>query len=431
MKRLLTVLATTVLVGLGTVFLSAAPSQAAQPCPTGIAHKGNAYYGAPTENSLNAFTTAFSSGATWVETDVHFTSDNVPVIMHDATVDATTNGTGPIASMTAAQFTALTLDNDTQHPPTLDQLLAVIFASPDRNLLLEVKDVGVTTAQEQILVERLQGHEAQIDLYAFANRFATVQHVKDVLPLLDISILGYDPVQPPPAGIVSEDLEYTYLTQARVDQLHSQGLKVKAWTVNATGSWDTLRAMGVDAIITNKVADYLAWCGTPVPDPTPTPVPPTTTEYVANPGAEVDLTGWTGLWTATSKTTRVAGGHDGSWAFRNINGATTAAQNGFTSKPETLDGTTTATTAGKVYTGSVWVKPDTVGQKLNLYVRERNAAGTTVSSKTATITTVAGWQKLTNAYTAQGIGNRISVTVWATSSAAGKGFTADSLSFVG
>ena len=685
-------------------------------CPMGIAHKGNAYSGGPSENSINGFTTAFNVGSQWVETDVHFTSDSVPVLMHNATVDDATDGTGAIANMTAAQFTSLHLA-DGQHPPTLDQLMTLILASPSRHLLLEMKATTITTAQEQILLQKLQGHEDQVHIMAFANRFPTVQHLKAADPAFTASILGYDPILPPPAGIASEDLEYTYITAARVNQLHALGLKVKAWTPDNATAWASMRQMGVDVIITNKVRDYINWAKTTCPtQPAPTapnvsmntpvsnelrgtetisatasdavsissvqfqldganlggadtaapytfdwdtttatygvhslravatnnsglqtisspvsltvnnaPLPPTaptvsiqnpiagstlrgiesvsadasdaasvssvqfqlddtdlgipitsapyaldldttlvsdgahtlraiatnefglqttslgvpitvnnsivapptaptvsvsapiagatlngvqmitadasddvavnsvqfqldgvnlgaadttapystswdtttvangthvlraiatndsglqtissevsvnvnnvvappaTKEFVTNASFETDLNGWTGLWSTNSKSTRIAGGYGGGYALRSVNTAVAPTQHGFTSKPETLDGTTNATVAGKVYTGTVWVKPDVTNQKINLYVRERDAAGNTVSSKTITVTTKnLNWQQLTNVYTAAGTGNRISITVWATSSAQNQGFLADMLSF--
>jgi hypothetical protein len=82
-----------------------------------------------TENSIGAFNATFDAGGKWIETDVQFTSDAVPVLMHDSTVDRTTSRSGSIASMTAHRFTALTM-NDGQHPPTLDQALDLCAVNP-------------------------------------------------------------------------------------------------------------------------------------------------------------------------------------------------------------------------------------------------------------------------------------------------------------
>ncbi|MEU1616492.1 glycerophosphodiester phosphodiesterase family protein [Streptomyces sp. NPDC005722] len=72
-----------------------------------VAHRGQ-WRDAP-ENSLAAFTAAFDDGAEIIETDIQLTQDGVPVLMHDTTVDRTTNGTGPVAGMTLAQIRQLRL----------------------------------------------------------------------------------------------------------------------------------------------------------------------------------------------------------------------------------------------------------------------------------------------------------------------------------
>src|ERR687892_959924 len=70
-----------------------------------IAHRGASAY-AP-ENSLAAFDLALHMGCRHVELDVDFTSDGHIVVMHDDTVDRTTNGTGPVGSHTLAALRAL------------------------------------------------------------------------------------------------------------------------------------------------------------------------------------------------------------------------------------------------------------------------------------------------------------------------------------
>lgn len=67
----------------------------------GINHRG--YNSVAPENTLPAFKLSVENGFSFVETDVRFTSDNVPVLLHDATVDRTSNGTGNIANMTFSQ----------------------------------------------------------------------------------------------------------------------------------------------------------------------------------------------------------------------------------------------------------------------------------------------------------------------------------------
>jgi len=69
--------------------------------PLCIAHRGASAH-AP-ENTIAAFARAFDDGADWIECDVRLTADGVPIVLHDATLDRTTNGRGPAAQRTLAE----------------------------------------------------------------------------------------------------------------------------------------------------------------------------------------------------------------------------------------------------------------------------------------------------------------------------------------
>ncbi|HSX36339.1 MAG TPA: alkaline phosphatase family protein [Patescibacteria group bacterium] len=159
-----------------------------------------------------------------------------------------------------------------------------------------------------------------------------------------------------------------------------------------------------------------------------------TTQWVGNQSVESGLTGWTGIYNSTSKSSQVAGGYDGAYSLRSINSGTTTGSNGFIDKPHWLDGTAGKTTvAGTTYTASVWVKADAIGQKLTLFIRELNPAGAAMNVPPYNVGTVVtagttSWFNLTEAYPAQGTGDSLSFYVSASNVAAGKGFNADLMS---
>src|SRR6476659_2352139 len=62
-----------------------------------VGHRGGASV-AP-ENTLPSFEAAWAAGVAWVETDVRLTGDGVPVLLHDATLDRTTTGHGPVSAV--------------------------------------------------------------------------------------------------------------------------------------------------------------------------------------------------------------------------------------------------------------------------------------------------------------------------------------------
>ncbi|MDJ1472131.1 glycerophosphodiester phosphodiesterase family protein [Xanthocytophaga flava] len=104
-----------------------------------IAHRGN-HVNAP-ENSIQSLQDAIRVGADYVEVDIRTTQDGHLVIMHDGSVNRTTNGEGKIAEMTLSQFKALKLKNDptNQTPPMFEEILKE--ARGKINLYLDCKDV--------------------------------------------------------------------------------------------------------------------------------------------------------------------------------------------------------------------------------------------------------------------------------------------------
>ncbi len=102
-------------------------------------HRGDpAHY---PENTMRSFESAIEKGADMIETDIHVSKDGVLVLIHDATVDRTTDGAGKVIDKTYAQLRQLnagTLD-DFQHIPTLDEFLK-LASKLDIFINLEIKE---------------------------------------------------------------------------------------------------------------------------------------------------------------------------------------------------------------------------------------------------------------------------------------------------
>ena len=101
------------------------------PAPRVIGHRGAAFY-AP-ENTLAGFRIARKLGAAWVEFDVQATRDDIPMLLHDARLDRTTNGNGLIAERTSDDVSRLDAGSwfggrqfCGERVPTLDVALAVL-----------------------------------------------------------------------------------------------------------------------------------------------------------------------------------------------------------------------------------------------------------------------------------------------------------------
>lgn len=239
------------------VFIQAKPVLAAA-CPTPIIHRGNVQNGAA-QNTVRAFTDSFALGYEWVETDTFFTADGYPVLFHDATVDATTNGSGAVTSLTLAQFTSLKYRNG-QPTSTLQDALP-LFQTGNRHLLLEIKH-ALSTAQQQTLITMLSDYESNVHLNGFAPTLSSLVAIKNQNPLIDISYLAHDAKNNLVAGMSGKNIDYTQINFLNVSSLHNSGYIVRAWTPNSIANWRAMKFAGVDAIITDKAVEYKNWMAT-------------------------------------------------------------------------------------------------------------------------------------------------------------------------
>lgn len=159
-----------------------------KPKPYLLAHRGNRVR-CP-ENTLAAFRQALADGADALETDLHLTADGVFVCIHDATVDRTTDGRGPVAGMTLAKLKTLSAsygrpEFQAERVPTLAELAAILPA--DVALALELKtDRFLEQPVAQRLVDELRAAgvlERTVILSFSLTRVQAVQAAAPDLPI--------------------------------------------------------------------------------------------------------------------------------------------------------------------------------------------------------------------------------------------------------
>ncbi|MEU1863922.1 glycerophosphodiester phosphodiesterase [Streptomyces gardneri] len=266
---------------LATVLVLAAPSTlfadpedraagqaAARAAPTVIAHRG-ASSAAP-ENTLISDEVARRGGARWIENDVQPSSDGVPYILHDATVDRTTDGTGPIRSLTSARIDELDAGSwfapayAGARVPTLAAQLADL-RERGGNLLLEIKGRHSHAEVARIVQDvREQSMTGRVFVQSFD--IPTLKYTRELAPELPIgllrSTLDTDPVRlAEDLGLAAYNVSDTALAgrPGIVDELHAAGVAVNVWTVDKPARWKALDALGVDGIITNRPTELAGW----------------------------------------------------------------------------------------------------------------------------------------------------------------------------
>jgi glycerophosphoryl diester phosphodiesterase len=236
-----------------------------------IAH-GGAQAVTPPETLL-AYQTAIEAGADVLEGDLHATSDGVLVLIHDATIDATTNGTGAVKDMTFAdlqQWDAgyrFTRDGGQTFPYrgqglTVPSLESVLDAHPDAYFVLEIKQESPSIVTPFIELLEQRGLLPRVIIASFWD--AVIDQVRERAPdaltslataeMVELVALGPDAEASyvPPGRFVQPPA--TSAQPALIERVHRLDMKIHPWTVNDPAEMQELIDLGVDGIITDDPA---------------------------------------------------------------------------------------------------------------------------------------------------------------------------------
>ncbi len=240
-----------------------------------IAHRGGA--GLAPENTMVAFQNAVSMGVDMLEMDVHMTKDGHIVVIHDATVDRTTDGVGKVADMTLQEVQALdagyrfTRDGGITYPyrgkgvriPTLDDVLA---AFPHARMSIEIKPDDLTVTDKVVALVKKHYAESRVLLVSFNNEvvhrvrvidpdIVTGASRKEMYLFWGMTKLHlwrlYRPV-PDVLQLPQRWKGHQVVTPSVVRAAHRLGMKVQVWTVDDPEDMKTLMGEGVDGIITDR-----------------------------------------------------------------------------------------------------------------------------------------------------------------------------------
>lgn len=237
--------------------------------PRVIGHRG-ARSTAP-ENTLAGLRQAVAEGASWVEFDVKLTSDGHPVLIHDETVDRTTNGKGKVAEMSLADIRALDAGGwfgrrfAGEKVPTLDEALE-LMSGLAMGFNLEIKPCpGREVETAKVALERVRALWPSFRATPVISSFqhASLAAARDAVPGLPRGLLAER--LPADWKKLAEELGCSFihpgtraLTREEVAAVKAAGYPMLVWTVNEPARARELTAWGVDSIITDSPAAILA-----------------------------------------------------------------------------------------------------------------------------------------------------------------------------
>lgn len=224
--------------------------------PLIIGHRGASMH-AP-ENTLAAFSLAMAQGADGIELDVKRCATGEVVVMHDVTVDRTTDGRGAVHELTLAQLRALDAGNG-ERVPTLDEVIE-LTASPATPFLINIEVTNYATPMdglEQGVVDVVKRHNcAERILFSSFNPLG-VKALAGLLPAVPRGMLYYrdmpiflrDVWLAPFVPHEFRHPDYSYITPEYVSALAAQGKRINTWTVNTPEVIARVAQCGVHGII--------------------------------------------------------------------------------------------------------------------------------------------------------------------------------------
>jgi glycerophosphoryl diester phosphodiesterase len=215
-----------------------------------IAHRG-----VPTlklENTLGSFQEAIARGAQYVECDVWCAADGELVVIHDATLERTHQGTGRVSAHSAL----LLMDAGI---PTLQQ---VMEATGDATVVVELKGKGTADALSMLLEKPVhEGGVARERIIVSSFMKTELVRMKRLQPTVRTAVLIY--------GAPTEDEIDLYnswgvealhinddgddISESLVRQIHDRSLEVWAYTVNTKERAAILESLGVDGVFTDVI----------------------------------------------------------------------------------------------------------------------------------------------------------------------------------
>ena len=226
----------------------------------GYPHKYN-------ENSIEGVRAAFEAGATHAEIDVHLSSDGKIIVMHDPTLDRTTNGTGRISGMTAAEIRKYKLvDNamlaGTSQIPFLSEMLEILREErySEKLMIIELK------ANDAELVAALKSEaEKYPDL---RNRLVFITFYENLLPVLaehmpdiprgfldSLSKSDFLRRMSPHNAFIDNILAAELISVKNADYLRRYGYAAWSWTYNDSGSLASAIGAGYAGLTANNPED--------------------------------------------------------------------------------------------------------------------------------------------------------------------------------
>lgn len=230
------------------------------PC---VAHRG--WSGAAPENTLAAIKLAMSMPEVqWIEIDVQLSRDGVPVVIHDYTVDRTTNGRGAVANLTAAELGALDAGSwmspafRGEPVPRFEQVLELTVGRCRLNV--ELKTDGRYPGLEERVLGLIHDYKLEHDTVITSFHTETLRNVRKLSKVVRTGLIldawrNSLPMELAELGADFLSIGYSRINPERLRRLAGAGIETMAWTANDVKTIRKLAAMDEKLMICTNYPD--------------------------------------------------------------------------------------------------------------------------------------------------------------------------------
>ncbi|MBI3757244.1 MAG: glycerophosphodiester phosphodiesterase [Deltaproteobacteria bacterium] len=210
------------------------------------------------ENTLRAIRRAIELGADQVELDVQLTRDGHLILMHDETVDRTTNGQGKISELTLVEIRRLDAGQG-ELVPTLEEVLALT----DGKITPQIELKGPATAAAVVRTVEAVGRADNVIVTSFLHQ-QLIEARQLNAQLQTGALWGRLPIDVVPQsqrlGVGALHIWHEFIDEKLVSEAHARGLLVRAWNANKEEDMQRLIGLGVDAIGSDRPDLLLGVC---------------------------------------------------------------------------------------------------------------------------------------------------------------------------
>lgn len=217
-----------------------------------IGHRGAKGY--EPENTLIAFEKAIHLGVDGIELDVHLSSDNELIVIHDETVDRTTNGKGEVNQLSLKELKALKIEN-TAAIPTLTEVFDLVNQRCFINI--ELKGIGTPKPVIQLIAHYIS--EKNWDYIHFlisSFDWKMLEETHSLDPKIKIGVLTEESIDNALAfakkiNAFAINPYYKLLSKENVILMQQNGFEIYPWTVNSENAIQKIKTFNVNGIISD------------------------------------------------------------------------------------------------------------------------------------------------------------------------------------